>query len=317
VVDRTAHPRRKHESEPLSVVPLSLRKRAAAAREYVLAHQCLCPRAPNMAKGQSGFVWGDLAVLLAIDAGNTNIVFAVHDGEHLRGQWRATTHDARTADEHMVWLHQLMQIGDLSPKSINAAIIASVVPQALFGLRTLCSRYLGCEALIIGDPAVKLGLRVAVDQPSEVGADRLIDAVAAHRRYGGPIIIVDFGTATTFDVVDAEGTYHGGVIAPGINLSAEALHKAAAQLPHIAIQRPATVIGKSTLGAMQSGIYWGYISLIEGLITRIKAEFGQEMTVVGTGGLASLFRAGTPVIEHVDRDLTIRGLVHVYEQNSP
>ncbi|MGK0170238.1 MAG: type III pantothenate kinase, partial [Gammaproteobacteria bacterium] len=125
------------------------------------------------------------------------------------------------------------------------------------------------------------------------------------------------GTATTFDVVDAEGTYHGGVIAPGINLSAEALHKAAAQLPHIAIQRPATVIGKSTLGAMQSGIYWGYISLIEGLITRIKAEFGQEMTVVGTGGLASLFRAGTPVIEHVDRDLTIRGLVHVYEQNSP
>lgn len=254
-------------------------------------------------------------MLLAIDAGNTNIVFAVHDGKGWRGQWRATTHDVRTADEHMVWLSQLMAIDKLATTEIDAAIIASVVPQALLGLQTLCSRYLNCQPMLIGESGLELGLEVALERPSEVGADRLVNAVAAHAAFGGPLIVVDFGTATTFDVVDADGTYQGGVIAPGINLSAEALHRAAAQLPLVAIERPDSVIGKGTLGAMQSGIYWGYISLIEGLIGRIKAEFGSVMSVVGTGGLAPLFHEGTDLIEHVDLDLTIRGLLQIYERN--
>jgi len=253
-------------------------------------------------------------VLLAIDAGNTNIVFAVHDGTSWRGQWRATTHDVRTADEHMVWLSQLMQIDGLTPEDIDAAIIASVVPQALFGLKTLCTRYLNCEPLLIGDADVNLGLAVDVERPSEVGADRLVNAYAAHRQYGGPLIVVDFGTATTFDVVDARGTYLGGVIAPGPNLSIEALHAAAAQLPHIAITRPEHVIGRGTLSAMQSGIYWGYIGLIEGVIRRIESEIGGKMKVVGTGGLAPLFQEGTKLIEEVDTELTIRGLVQIYQQ---
>lgn len=255
-------------------------------------------------------------MLLAIDAGNTNIVFAVHDGEVWRGQWRAATRDIRTADEYMVWLSQLMTLGGLSASDIDGAIIASVVPQALFGLQTLCAKYLKCKPLLIGDPEIALGLEVAIERPGEVGADRLVNAVSAHKTYEGALVVLDFGTATTFDIVDEEGTYHGGVIAPGINLSTEALHAAAAQLPHIAVERPAAVIGKSTLGAMQSGIYWGYISLIEGLVTRIREEFGKPTKVVGTGGLAPLFQAGTPVIEFVDLDLTIRGLLEVYDLNT-
>lgn len=254
-------------------------------------------------------------MLLAIDAGNTNTVFAVHDGEKLHSEWRATTQHGRTADEYMVWLSQLMQLDGLTPSDIDAAIIATVVPQALHGLQTLCRRYLDCEPMLVGAPEVDLGLKIALDNPSEVGADRLINAVAAHRRYKGPLVVVDFGTATTFDVVDKDGTYHGGVIAPGINLSTEALHQAAAQLPHIAIKRPAQVIGKGTLGAMQSGIFWGYVGLIEGLLSRIQEEFGQKLTVVGTGGLAPLFREGTDAIEHLDLDLTIQGLVQIHQQN--
>ena len=269
-----------------------------------------------MAKGRprNGRDQGN-AELLAIDAGNTNIVFAVHDGADWRGQWRATTHDVRTADEHMVWLSQLMQIDNLTPNDIDAAIIASVVPQALFGLKTLCTRYLHCEPLLIGDADVNLGLEVDVERPSEVGADRLVNAYAAHRRYGGPLIVVDFGTATTFDVVDNNGTYRGGVIAPGPNLSIEALHSAAAQLPHVAITRPPHVIGRGTPSAMQSGIYWGYVGLIEGLIRRIENEFGSKMKVVGTGGLAPLFQEGTALIQEVDPELTIRGLVQIYQQS--
>jgi len=255
-------------------------------------------------------------MLLAIDVGNTNIVFAVHDGDREHQQWRTATSDTRTADEYMVWLSQLMALDGLTPGDISGAIISTVVPQALFNIRSLCRRYFKCEPLVVGEDALELGISVAIDSPGEVGADRLVNAVAAHNSYEGPLIVVDFGTATTFDVIDASGCYRGGVIAPGVNLSMEALHMAAAKLPRIAIERPEKIIGSGTIAAMQSGIYWGYVSLIEGLVQRISAEFDAAMTVVATGGLATLFGHATPVISHVDKDLTIRGLVAIYQRNT-
>jgi type III pantothenate kinase len=255
-------------------------------------------------------------MLLAIDAGNTNTVFAVHDGTEFRTQWRSATRDARTADEHFVWLNQLMQLEGLRREDITGAIVATVVPQALFNLRLLCAKYFHVTPLVIGQPGVRLGIGIHIDRPDEVGADRLVNAVAAHLVYRGALIVLDFGTATTFDVVAEDGAYEGGVIAPGINLSLEALHMAAAKLPHIAIGRPAQVIGKDTIPAMKSGIYWGYVGLIEGLVARIREEFGRPMTVVATGGLAPLFAHATPVIAHVEADLTMRGLVEIYRRNA-
>ncbi len=254
-------------------------------------------------------------MLLAIDSGNTNTVFAVQDGAELRSQWRAATDASRTAEEYFVWLNQLMRLDGLNPSDISGAIIASVVPQALYNLRTLARRYFNCDPLIVGESDLDLGLEIKVDRPAEVGADRLVNAVAAHHCYDGPLIILDFGTATTFDVIDSDGSYLGGIIAPGINLSIEALNRAAAKLPLIAIERPERVIGTGTISAMQSGIYWGYISLIEGLVRRIEEEFGAAMTVIATGGLASLFGDATEVIRHIDKDLTIRGLVEIYNRN--
>ncbi len=254
-------------------------------------------------------------MLLAIDAGNTNIVFAVHDGERLRGQWRASTKDVRTADEYVVWLAQLMELDGLHLRDLKAAIIATVVPQAIFNLRMLCRRWLGVEPLVVGEPQTELGLNIRVNRPDAVGADRLVNAVAAHETYKGALIVVDFGTATTFDIISEEGDYMGGVIAPGVNLSMEALHAAAAKLPRIAIERPQSVIGNDTIPAMQSGVYWGYVALVEGLVARIKAEYGKPMTVVATGGLSALFRHATLVIDKVDADLTIRGLVDIYQRN--
>ena len=256
-------------------------------------------------------------MLLAIDAGNTNVVFAVHDGDRIRGQWRASTSDARTADEHFVWLSHLMDFDGLDPARIERAILSTVVPQARMGIEALCRRFFGCEAMVVGDPGVRLPLRVLIERPSEVGADRLVNAVAAHTTYGGPLIVVDFGTATTLDVVDADGNYAGGVIAPGINLSMRALHMAAAQLPNVAVERPASVIGKSTVGAMQSGVFWGYVALVEGLVARVRAEFGAPMKVIATGGLAPVFRAGADLFDHEDPDLTIRGLVEIHRYNQP
>jgi len=254
-------------------------------------------------------------MLLAIDAGNTNIVFALWYGNVLRAQFRASTKDGRTADEYAVWLAQLMDLQGLSMRDIDGAIIATVVPQALFNLRRLCRKYAKREPLVIGEPNVDLGLRIVTDRPAAVGADRLVDAVAAYRDYGAHLIIIDFGTATTLNVV-GEGTYEGGVIAPGVNLSVEALHAAAAQLPRIAVERPARVIGTDTVPAMQSGVFWGYIGLIEGLVARIKAEYGRPMKVVGTGGLSNLFRHATAVIETIDGELTVRGLRYVWERNA-
>lgn len=255
-------------------------------------------------------------MLLAIDAGNTNIVFAVHDGETIRCEWRAVTKTSRTADEYAVLLKPLLELNGLKFEDFHTAIIATVVPAALFDLRQFCRRYIKVDPLVIGDPGVALGLKVLTDHPETVGADRLVNSVAAHALYGGPLIVVDFGTATTFDIVSANGDYEGGVISPGINLSAEALHKAAAMLPRVAIARTAAVIGKDTVPAMQSGIYWGYIGLIEGLVTRIKAEYGKPMTVIATGGLGRVFYRQTPAIDHYDPDLTIRGLVQIYARNA-
>ena len=253
-------------------------------------------------------------MLLAIDSGNTNIVFAVfdHDGTVL-GEWRSSTDANRTADEFGIWLEQLMQLEGLTRDRINSAIIATVVPATLFSLKTLCRKYFKCEPLVIGEPGVDIGIPVHADQ---VGADRLVNALAAHEKYGGPLIVVDFGTATTFDVVDSDGSYCGGVIAPGVNLSSEALHQAAAQLPRVAVERPETVIGTATVPAMQSGIFWGYVSLIEGIVKRIREERGEDMEVIATGGLAPLFTQATDVIKLSDSDLTLRGLLAIHRRNT-
>jgi type III pantothenate kinase len=254
-------------------------------------------------------------MLLAIDSGNTNVVFAVFDGETLKGEWRSSSDAKRTADEYAVWLSQLMRLEGIDAAKIDEAIIATVVPEALHGLKTLCRRYFNCEPLVVGERGVDIGVAVRVDAPDEVGADRLVNAASAHARFGGPLIVIDFGTATTFDVVDEDGAYCGGVIAPGINLSLDALHQAAAKLPRIAVERPERVIGKRTIPAMRSGIYWGYVGLIEGVVARIREEFGAEMKVIATGGLAPLFAGATPVIEHLDPDLTMRGLAQINRRN--
>lgn len=256
-------------------------------------------------------------MLLAIEQGNTNTLFAVHDGESWIAQWRSATESTRTADEYAVWLSQLFEMNGLTLKSLNGCIISSVVPQSIFNLRNLSRRYLHVEPLIIGENA-ELGVAVRIDKPSEAGADRLVNAVGAHIAYPGPLIVIDSGTATTFDIVAADGGFEGGIIAPGVNLSMQALHDAAAKLPRIAIQRPEgnRVVGADTVSAMQSGVFWGYIGLIEGLIARIKAERGEHLTVVATGGVVSLFEGATDMIDHFDPDLTIRGLLEIYRRNA-
>jgi type III pantothenate kinase len=255
-------------------------------------------------------------MLLAIDAGNTNIVFAIYDGTRQRAQWRVATDGQRTSDEYAVWLTQLLTLEGLSFANLDAAIIATVVPTVLFDLRNLCRKYLKTEPLIVGDPSLDLGMKANVERPQSVGADRLCNTVAAHERYPGAVIVVDFGTATNFDIVAENGDFVGSVIAPGANLSIEALHQAAALLPRVAVHRAQSVIGRDTVSAMQSGVYWGYVGLIEGLIGRIKAEYGKPMTVVATGGLAHLFRPDIPAIEHVDPDLTLRGLMLIHARNA-
>ena len=253
-------------------------------------------------------------MLLAIEQGNTNTLFAVHDGETWVAQWRAGTDATRTADEYAVWLAQLLAMGGLSMGAMDTCVISSVVPQSLFNLRNLARRYLHLEPLVIGENA-KLGIEVRIEKPSEAGADRLVNAIGAHSTYDGALLVIDSGTATTFDLVAADGAFEGGVIAPGINLSVQALHDAAARLPRVAIQRPAHVIGRDTVAAMQSGIFWGYVSLIEGLIVRLKGEYGQPLTVIGTGGVASLFHGATEAIDHFDPDLTIHGLLEIVKRN--
>lgn len=246
-------------------------------------------------------------MLLAVDAGNTNVVFAVHDGEEWRGRWRIATRADRTSDEYAVWLLTLMQHSGLKPADISRCVIGTVVPAALYNLRRLCRDWFNAEPLVARS-ILDWGFEIKVDQPQEVGADRLLNALAAHHHYKGPLIVIDFGTATTFDVVDGGGSYLGGVIAPGINLSIEALHRAAARLPRIGIGRPQAAIGRNTVSAMQSGIFWGYVGMIEGIVSRIRNEAEMEMKVIGTGGLAPLLAEGTTMIERIDPDITLEGL---------
>ena len=255
-------------------------------------------------------------MLLAIEQGNTNTLFAVHDGSNWIAQWRTATESTRTADEYAVWLSQLLSMHGLALKAIDGCIISSVVPQSIFNLRNLSRRYLNAEPLVIGDPGVKLGMTARILKPSEAGADRLVNAIGAHLVYPGDLIVIDSGTATTFDVIAADGAFEGGIIAPGVNLSLQALHEAAAMLPRIAIQKPEKVIGKDTVSNMQSGVFWGYIALIEGLVARIKDEWGKPMTVIGTGGVASLFEGATTSIDRFDPDLTIRGLLEIWRRNT-
>jgi type III pantothenate kinase len=256
-------------------------------------------------------------MLLAIDSGNTNAVFAVYDGDTLRASWRVSTNPRRTADEYAVWLTQLLALVGLARGDIDATIIANVVPQAGFNLQSLCRHYLDSDPLIIGRPNCRLGIGIDLDMPAEgVGADRVANAVAARDRYTAPLMVIDFGTATNFDIVDRNGNYCGGVIAPGPNLSLQALEMAAAQLPLVAIERPQKVVGRSTVPAMQSGVFWGYVGLIEGLVRRIRAERDEAMAVVGTGGLAPLFAGATEAIDRVDPDLTIWGLRLIYRYNT-
>ncbi len=253
-------------------------------------------------------------MLLAINANNTNVKFGVIDGDRIVGEWRQHTSAMRTADEHAVWLLQLMQIEGIDPKSIDAAIIGSVVPQATFNLRRLCTRYFETEPLVLGEPSVKYGIQI---KGAGAGADRICNTVGASILFPKmPMIVVDFGTATTFDVVDEEGSYCGGVIAPGINLSIEALVNATALLPRIVVERPQTVIGTNTVACMHSGVFWGYVGLIDGIVARIRAEFGRPMKVISTGGLAPVFDGSTNVIEQIVPDLTVRGLIEIYRRST-
>ncbi len=255
-------------------------------------------------------------MLLAIDVGNTNTVFAFYEDNEQKAEWRIATDARRTADEYFVWLDHLMKLNDIGRKSIKGTVIATVAPQTLFNLKTLSRQYFKADPLVVGQAECDIGITVKMPRPQEVGADRVVNARAALTTYGPNLVILDFGTGTTFDVVDDEGAYIGGVIAPGVNLSLAALHQAAAKLPRIAVERPERVIGTDTVTAMQSGIYWGYVGLIEGVCNRIRDERATPMTVIATGGLSPLFAKGTDVIDHVDGSLTMRGLVEIYSRNA-
>ena len=256
-------------------------------------------------------------MLLAIDAGNTNIVFALlAEGGKIAARWRIATDPRRTADEYAVWLHQLLALEGFGRSDVTGVIIGTVVPRALHNLEVLASKYFRVEPLIAGQGSVPWGVELDVAEPKTVGADRVLNAIAAHAIHSGDLIVIDFGTATTFDHVDASGAYKGGIIAPGINLSLDALVTAAAKLPRIAIQAPSTdsVIGRTTEDQMHIGIYWGYVTMIEGLVARMKDEIGRPVTVVSTGGLATLFDQHTDVFDAIEPDLTIQGLSLLYKR---
>ncbi len=255
-------------------------------------------------------------MLLAIDAGNTNVVFALVRDREIVARWRIATDPRRTADEYAVWLHQLIALQGFDAKAVEAVVIATVVPRALHNLSVLASKYFGTEALVAGRAPLDWRVTLDVVAPETVGADRVVNAIAAHALVPGDKIIVDFGTATTFDWIDAVGSYKGGSIAPGINLSLDALVTAAAKLPRIAIETPdsVNVIGRTTEEQMVIGIYWGYVGLLEGLVTRMKTQIGGPATVIATGGLATLFERHSLVFDRVEPDLTIRGLAIMWER---
>ncbi len=253
-------------------------------------------------------------MLLAIDCGNTNTVFSIWDGVQFISTWRIATDHKRTADEYFVWLSSLMMLTKTSA-TVTEAIISSTVPRVVFNLRVLCDRYFGCRPLVVGKSDCALPVAPRVDVGTTVGPDRLVNTVGGFDRHGGNLIVVDFGTATTFDVVDFDGAYVGGVIAPGVNLSLEALHSAAAALPHIDVAKPLRAIGTNTVACMQSGVYWGYIGLIEGIVRAVRHERSAPMKCIATGGLASLFAQGTGTFDAIEDDLTMHGLVLINQYN--
>ena len=256
-------------------------------------------------------------MLLLIDCGNTNIVFAIAQNDRILKKWRINTDPKRTADEYYVWLIKLLEIENINLLSISDCIIASVVPDALFSLVNFNKEYLKIEPFIVGENNLKIGIDINIDNPSEAGADRIVNAVAVKKFYNKPSIVIDFGTATTFDIVSKSGSYEGGIIAPGVNLSLEALYMAASRLPRIKVDntKNINVVGKNTKDSMYSGIYWGYISLIEGLVKRINEEKNFNYYVIATGGLSNLFSINCAIIEKVDNELTLNGLIHIYNIN--
>jgi type III pantothenate kinase len=258
-------------------------------------------------------------MLLAIDAGNTNMVFALLKDREIRARWRIATDPRRTADEYAVWLHQLLELEGYDRNDVGAVIIGTVVPRALHNLQVLASKYFGTEAIVAGQGVAEWGIELDVAEPRTVGADRALNTIAVHETHSGDLIVIDFGTATTFDVVDFSGAYKGGIIAPGINLSLDALVTAAAKLPRIAIAAPESrsVVGRTTEDQMQIGIFWGYVAMIEGLVTRLKTEIGRPVKVIATGGLAVLFNEHTSVFDAIEPDLTIQGLALLYERSQP
>lgn len=253
-------------------------------------------------------------MLLAIDVGNTNTVFAVYKGDVLLNSWRLRSDAARSPDEYAAFLNELFKLSDISWDTLKDVMISSVVPDANFQLQRFCQKYLACEPVFVGKDMAQIS--VDVERPEDVGADRLVNAVAVKAYYRYPAIVIDFGTATTFDVIDAQGAYAGGVIAPGINLSMAALHQAASKLPKISVQKPKQAIGKNTIGAMQSGVYFGYKGLIDEIVEQIAAELGgAKPFILATGGLAPLFAKDSALIDEVDEHLTLKGLQILYKQN--
>ncbi|MFC3569518.1 type III pantothenate kinase [Paracoccus simplex] len=253
-------------------------------------------------------------MLLCIDTGNTNTVFSVWDGKRFVGLWRISTDHRRTADEYFVWLSTLISLQKLE-LNIDACIISSTAPRVVFNLRVLCNRYFDTRPLVVGKPDCLLPVAPRVDFGTVVGPDRLVNTVGAFDRHGPDLIVVDFGTATTFDVVDTDGAYVGGVIAPGVNLSLEALHMGAASLPHVDVTMPVKVIGTNTVACIQSGIFWGYIGLVQGVVDKIREERGRPMQVIATGGLAPLFDQGFDLFDAIEDDLTMHGLRLIHDYN--
>ncbi|TYB91240.1 type III pantothenate kinase [Oceaniovalibus sp. ACAM 378] len=253
-------------------------------------------------------------MLLAIDCGNTNTVFSIWNGTEFIATWRTSTEWRRTADQYYVWLSTLMKFRDVEAV-ITEVIVSATVPRVVFNLRVLADRYFNCRALVVGKPDCLLPVDVRVDLGTAVGPDRLVNTVAGHDMFGGDLIVVDFGTATTFDVVAGDGAYIGGVIAPGVNLSLEALHNAAAALPHVDISKPLKVVGTNTVACMQSGIFWGYLGLVKEICARIKAERDRPMRIIATGGLAPLFQQTEPIFDVWEDNLTMHGLTVIHRYN--
>lgn len=253
-------------------------------------------------------------MLLAIDCGNTNTVFSIWTGSEFISTWRIATDQQRTADQYYVWLSSLITLGKIKV-DITDVIISSTVPRVVFNLRILADRYFNTRPFVVGKPDCALPVDVRVDEGTGVGPDRLVNTVAGYDLFGGDLILVDFGTATTFDVVDADGAYVGGAIAPGVNLSLQALHEAAAALPHVDIAKPQRVVGTNTVACMQSGVFWGYVGLVREICNRIKAERARPMKVIATGGLAPLFPQTDALFDAIEDTLTMHGLTVIHNFN--